>query len=301
MEGKMKKIFNFIVFAVTLSFTLNAFAAEKLKQPTVEYSADTVIQSGQMSSTGKLYHALGGKDRMEMNAQGTTAITITRTDKKVAWVLMPAQNMYMEMSLEESAKKSGNTNVNDCDIDLSSLGDETVNGVKATKNKISGTCPDNTKYEGTMWVTKEGIMVKMESVATVDGQQANVTMDLKNLKIGPQEASLFEVPAGYQKFDMGSISSMFKNAQDQAAKAQAEAAKAQEQAAKEAKEKEASDSSTGRAYTAQGRAYTASGSSSNATGPVSQVDKAVDEVNKPIDTTEKVKGTINKLKGIFGK
>lgn len=299
----MKKIFNFIVFVVILSLTTSAFAAEKMKQSTVEYSADMVMTSGQISSTGKIYHALGGKDRMEMNAQGTTAITITRTDKKVAWVLMPAQNMYMEMSLEESAKKSGKTNVSDCDMDLSSLGDETVNGVRATKNKVSGSCPDNTKYDGTMWITKDGIMVKMESVATVDGQQANVNMDLKNLKIGPQEASLFEVPAGYQKFDMGGISSMFKNAQEQAAKAQEQAMKEQEREEKEraAREAEEKASSTGRAYTAQGRSYTASGSSQTSSNAVDKVDNAVDQVNKPIDTTDKVKGTINKLKGIFGK
>jgi hypothetical protein len=292
MEDKMKKILNFIVFVTVVSLSLSAFAAEKMKEATVEYSADMVMDSGQGTFNSKTYHALGGKDRQEMNVQGTTSIIITRQDKKVAWTLMPAQKTYMEMSLEESAQKSGSANVNDCDMDMSSQGDETVNGVKANKSKVSMTCPDNVKYDGTMWVTKEGIMVKMDAVTVVEGNQAHVKIDLKNLKIGTQDPGLFEIPAGYQKFDMGSITLMFKNAQEQAAKAQEQAAK--EKAAKEeAEEESASDSSTGRAYTASG--------SSDAANPVDKVDNTVDQVNKPIDTTEKVKGTINKLKGLFGK
>jgi hypothetical protein len=38
------------------------------------------------------------------------------------------------------------------------------------------------------------------------------TMELLNIKEGPQSPSLFEVPAGYQKFDM---SNMMRNLQQQ--------------------------------------------------------------------------------------
>lgn len=294
MEGRMKKLTGCIVFLTVVCLSFNAFAAEKMKQATVEYSADMVLQSGQVSSTGKIYHALGGKDRMEFNAQGTTAITIVRTDKKLAWMLMPSQNMYMEMSLEESMKKSGRTNVDDCDMDFSAQGSETVNGVSAAKNRVSGTCPDNTKYEGTMWITKDNIMVKMDSVATVDGRQTNMTMDLKNLKVGPQDASLFEVPTGYSKFNMGDITSMIK-AQSEAAKAQAEAEKAKADAEKA---NTAGREETGRAYTTS---RSAASGTSDTTNPVDKVDNTADQTNKTLDTTEKVKGTINRLKGLLGK
>jgi outer membrane lipoprotein-sorting protein len=298
MEWKMKKILNLIIFATLISLSFSAGASEKMKEPTVEYSGDMVMESDQGSMTTKLNYALGGKQRMEISAGGQNTIMILRQDKKVSWVLMPQQNTYMEMSISDASKKTG-TNVNDCDMDISSQGNETVNGVSATKSKVSMSCPDNTKYDGTMWVTKEGIMVKMDAVAGQGSTQGHIKIDLKNLKIGPQEASLFEIPAGYQKFSMGDISSMIKNAQDQAAQAQAQAAR--EQAARDAAEKEnISESTTGRAYTAQGRAYTASGSS-EAANPANSVDQATDKTNETLDTTEKVKGTINKLKGLFGK
>lgn len=277
----MKKISGFIVLALFISLSVNTWAAEKMKEATVEYSADMVMEAAQVATTGKIFHALGGKDRMEMTAQGMTSVIITRMDKKIAWMLMPAQNMYMEMSLEESAKKTGGANVSDCDMDFSSQGDETVNGVKATKNKISASCPDNTKYDGTMWITKDNIVVKMDAVTEVDGKKTQVKMDLNNLNIGKQDASLFEVPEGYQKFSMGNITSMFKSAQQEAAKAQEQEAK--EQAARDAEEK-SSSSEVGMDGTPSASAVS-SESGDEASG----------------ESDNKVKGTINKLKGIFGR
>jgi hypothetical protein len=158
MEGKMKKILYFIVFTAIFSLSINTWASEKMKEATVEYSADRTMESGQGSISGKVYHALGGKERQEMTLQGTTQIMITRLDKKVVWSLMPAQKTYMEMSLEASTQQTG-TDVNNCDMNLNSLGDETVNGVKATNNKISMSCPDNSNFNGNIWVTKEGIKI----------------------------------------------------------------------------------------------------------------------------------------------
>jgi outer membrane lipoprotein-sorting protein len=282
-EVKMKKILNLIVIAAAMSLCVNAWAAEKMKEPTVEYSADMTMASDQGSMNSKIYSALGGKQRWEMASQGQNVIMITRQDKKVAWTLMPQQNTYMEMSLTDASKKTGN-NVNECDMDISSEGSETVNGVRATKSKVSMSCPDNSKYDGTMWVTKEGIMVKMDAVAGQGSDKGHIKIDLTNLKIGSQDASLFEIPAGYQKFSMGDISSMFKS-QAEAAKAQAEAAKAQAEADKARAEadKAASESSGGRAYTAQGRAYTAS------------------ETKKPSAAEKVIDGVGSKLKGLFKK
>jgi len=76
-------------------------------------------------------------------------------------------------------------------------------------------------------------------------------MELKNLKIGKQDPKLFEIPAGYQKFEMPSMGDIQRMMGEESAKEerrQKEAAKAREDA--RAKEKEAE---TGRSYTAQPR------------------------------------------------
>lgn len=279
----MRKLISIVLFTVIAGMFTCAWAAEKMKEPTVEYSADMIMSSDQGSVNSKIYYALGGKMRWEMNAQGQNVIMITRQDKKVAWTLMPQQSMYMEMNLTEASKKTGN-NVNECDYDMSSQGSETVNGVSANKYKIAASCPEDTKYDGTMWVTKDGIMVKMDAVAGQGSDKGHIKIDLMNLQIGSQSAALFEVPAGYQKFSMGDISSMMKS-QMEAAKAQAEAQKARAEADKaraEADREANKNANTQRDGTPAGRDGTP---------------KTKSEPSK----SDKILNGVGKLKGLFGR
>jgi len=285
----MKKLLSFVLFTIVLSLCLCTWAAEKMKEPTVEYSGDMIMSSDQGSANSRIYYALGGKMRWEMSAKGQNVIMITRQDKKVAWTLMPQQSMYMEMNLTDAQKKTGN-NVNECDFDMSSQGSETVNGVSANKYKIAASCPENTKYDGTMWVTKEGIMVKWDVVGGQGSNKGHFTIDLLNLKIGSQDAALFEVPAGYQKFSMGDISSMMKS-QMEAAKAQAEAQKAQAEAEKAKAEADKAN--------AQNNAQR--DGTPNSTGRDGTPSNKTTQKGDGLQKTNKVLDTVGKIKGLFGK
>ncbi len=74
------------------------------------------------------------------------------------------------------------------------VGSETVNGRSTVK--YEGT---NAKGEaGAMWLDS-----KLRFPVKWDGK--NGGGELQNIKEGPQPASLFEIPAGYKKFDMGNM------------------------------------------------------------------------------------------------
>jgi hypothetical protein len=176
--------------------------AAGLAEPKVEYSADQYIGSGDRVMKSRVYHA-PGKQRMDMGDSDQAQYLITRMDRKVSWVVMPEQKMYMEMSLEEGRKK--NQDITNCSFSRKAVGNETVNGIPATKSEIDVSCPDKSEYSGTMWTSKEGIMVKMDAVAKGKGSKSRIQLELKNLKIGRQDPGLFEVPSGYRpmKFPMG--------------------------------------------------------------------------------------------------
>ena len=194
----------FCAVMITLLAGTSVLAAEKMQQPKVEYSADTYFETEQASFNGRVYHALGGKDRQEMNMEGNTQIMIMRMDKQLAWILMPDSKMYMETDLKTGKKDS--RDITDCDIDQKSTGSDTVNGIKATKSSVSMSCPDGTQYAGDIWTTKDGIMVKMVATGKTKGSKAvRIKTELRNLKIGKQSPSLFEVPAGYTKMSMGNM------------------------------------------------------------------------------------------------
>lgn len=176
--------------------------ADTMPQASVDYSADSYMQAQGMEINSRVYHSLN-KDRVEMNTGGTNSIIINRLDKKVGWVLMPEQKMYMEVDLKESKKNS--KDISDCQVKQKSLGSDTVNGYRTTKHKISMTCPDNMNYEGFMWVTREGIMVKMDAVARTDDGEVTLKQELRNLKVGKQSPKLFEIPAGYSSMSLGGL------------------------------------------------------------------------------------------------
>jgi hypothetical protein len=96
------------------------------------------------------------------------------------------------------------------DVEQTTVGPDTVNGVKTTKSKIimKEKKPNGSKMGGFWWMTKDNIMMKLDVISVDKGRKDRMKMELDNLKIGKQDASLFEVPSGYSKMDMGGMGRM---------------------------------------------------------------------------------------------
>ncbi len=154
---------------------------------------------------GKFYFG-GEKVRMDMAARGHESIMITDLPKKVTYMLMPQQHMYMEMSHnspmmgrqqrpEFKPYDASNPCANEEGVTCKKVGSETVNGRACDKWEFS----KNGALERTVWIDKANhIPIK---TVTSDGS----IFEFKNVKEGPQAASLFEIPSGYQKMDMGGM------------------------------------------------------------------------------------------------
>lgn len=202
----MKMLKSLSVLLAVFIFTAAPSFAEKLMEPSVEYSADTFTQTDTMTLKGKVYHAMG-KERQEQTVIGMKQVVIVRTDKNVVWVLMPERRMYMEHSLQERGAPDRVHGPGEFDYDYKVVGEEIVNGIRATKSRMTATSPDGIKFAGFIWVTKDGILVKMDSSSKGNGApRMHLKTELRNLKIGKQESSLFEIPEGYTKmtgFGMG--------------------------------------------------------------------------------------------------
>lgn len=186
-------------------FVLCLAAVSVLAQVPPQFSADMKFTSQGMSGTGKLYFG-GQKVRMEMAAQGQQTIMITHTDRKVAYMIMPAQRMYMEMSTDTGMpQKRGpewqmynatNPCANVPNTTCERIGTGVIDGRTCNKWLFTTNGPRSTK---TVWIDqKTGIPLRTE---TSDGY----LMEITNIKEGPQTASLFEVPSGFQKLDMGNM------------------------------------------------------------------------------------------------
>lgn len=180
---------------------LVAAPALAMQPGNVEYSADWSMETADGAFKAKVYQA-PNKERREMDDGGEKMIMIMRRDKKIAWNLMPSERMYMEMKLSDP-KVSKNDPMN-YDVEQTVVGPDTVNGVKTTKSKVimKEKKPNGAKMGGFWWTTREGIMMKLDVISVEKGKKDRMKMELDNLKIGKQDASLFEVPSGYSKMDM---------------------------------------------------------------------------------------------------
>ncbi len=170
-----------------------------MTQPRVEYSADQTISGEGQTFQSKIFRARE-KQRMEMSAGGTGQVFITRLDKKVSWVLMPEQRMYTELSLGQAQQNAPN-DLRECAMETTKAGAETVNGYATTRYNMKATCPDGTRYSGSIWATKDDIPVKTDATLQgASGAGRRVVIELRNLKIGKQDPALFDIPQGYSKF-----------------------------------------------------------------------------------------------------
>ncbi|MBI5587006.1 MAG: hypothetical protein HY889_01415 [Deltaproteobacteria bacterium] len=185
------RLFSSLLFLLAISTTASA---GRLAEPMVEYSAETMTITGGLFSTGKVYHA-PYMERREERAPGKEQVTITRMDKLVVWLLMPGEKTYIEIPVRQAMERSQSPE--DLDYQYTRLGPELINGIITIKSRMEAVGQNGTVYEGYIWVTGEGILLKM--VSRERGRPwTEVSTELQGLKIGPQPRSLFEVPKGYK-------------------------------------------------------------------------------------------------------
>lgn len=185
----------FTRFALVSALCIVAFATTAqgtgLPVPTVEYSADRVMETEAGTFEGKVY-AAKDKERSETSMHGMTSVMILRRDKQLGYMLMPTQKMYQQMDFAKAQAQSGGQPADQ--VDITEVGTETIEGQSTTKYRL---IMKDGSAGGFMWFTKDGILMKMYAVVKNGRDKSRMTLTLKNLQVGAQDASLFEVPAGY--------------------------------------------------------------------------------------------------------
>ena len=198
--------------AICILMLLGVPALAQMPQP---FSADfsTTSANGNANVKGKFFFS-APKVRMDMTDSGGRAAgpfggkmsMIMDGDAKMAYMLMPEQQMYMEFPTTASNPMMQRTprwqdfNGDPCSFDkdqgatCKKLGTETVNGRSCDKWEVT----NKNGRKQTLWMDQKLHF----PVRISDGQ---MTTDFTNIKEGAQDASLFKVPAGYKKFDMGSM------------------------------------------------------------------------------------------------
>jgi outer membrane lipoprotein-sorting protein len=186
----MKRIMLFILCACLIA-GIAGFGVMAAAVP--EFSADVKMTNAKGKvSTGKIFME-GNKIRQEMTVGKATSVSILRLDKMVSWTLLP-NNQYIEMKIPFDPANPGANS--DIQYDTKNIGTETVNGYAC---QVMQTTYKDKKYGITVqWVAdKLGFAIKTQTKDA--GGKVTSTMEYSNIVMGAQPASLFEIPAGYEK------------------------------------------------------------------------------------------------------
>jgi hypothetical protein len=194
---RLRSVVTYCRIAGALVLSVPAFAQE--------FSAQGITHAGAGTITAKVF-ASGGKVRIEANDQPGTpaadsgAYTILDVAKQTSVVVSPGRKTVIQQSPAQArtnlaqyggdpcARNPGASATSTC----AKTGTETIGGRTADKYELK------TSVRGQSLTVNVWIDTRLRIVLKSD-MQGSLTYELQNVQEGPQPASLFEMPAGYQK------------------------------------------------------------------------------------------------------
>ena len=135
---------------------------------------------------------------MQMRSMGMDRIVhIFLPEKKVAYMIYPGMKAYCQM---DTSKLTAQKEAKEPKIEKTELGKETVDGHPCVKSKVVITQDDGKKFESLQWQATDlkDFPVKSE-MTSEDGTV--VTTLFKNINQSKPDASLFDPPADFKRYD----------------------------------------------------------------------------------------------------
>lgn len=189
-------------FVLWLPVTLPAEEGQQaagmvLPKPEVEYSANISLTLGSGSFRQKTYYT-PTRERRETATDKGNEIIIARDDRRVSWLLIPDQKMYMEFNVMKGRIKMHDI-LSYYRVAQTPDGEEVINSIPTRRSRVTITDARGKTYEGLMWVSMENIPLRIDAENRDGTERAALRMELTDLHIGKQDPDLFEIPDGFSR------------------------------------------------------------------------------------------------------
>ena len=185
-------VFALIVLAIQPAIA-PAGRAATLGDPRVGFSAERILVYDGHRYVGRMW-SMPGEQRHEQQLPSLKPVFILRADSTVADVLLPQLHTAVEFVLPPALSALAQPALLGKPV-----GHEIVDGIATTKYAVDKAIPEG-RLSGRLWLSGDGIPMRCDgSLTRKNGKVSTVHWELRHLSIGPQDAALFEVPAGYSK------------------------------------------------------------------------------------------------------
>jgi hypothetical protein len=195
-----------ITFESLLKRTLIVAAVGTLgAQQPPQFKANVKMKDGSDGSTasGTVYFG-GAKVRTELSKGGQDIVVLADPMAKSQYVLMPTQNVYMQMAIGQGPVNIPITGSSDPTNPCSAASGNTdcVKGPTEAVNGHNAVRWDYTSAEGVR--TRAWVSTTLRFPVKTEDDNGS-SMEFSNIAPGPQAASLFSIPPGYKKMDVGAM------------------------------------------------------------------------------------------------
>jgi hypothetical protein len=170
-------------------------AAAIVGDASVSYTATRIVTVNGKDYPGKVFHR-PGKERHDVDINGIPLTFILDLDDDRGVAILPALMSYVQFPLPPLLSELDRHR-----LDRKAVGEETIDGMRATKYRIDYVATDGTRGDGFLWLSRDNILLRIEGRIERRGHRKPlvVSMRLTDLRVGPQDGSLFKVPKGLRK------------------------------------------------------------------------------------------------------
>jgi hypothetical protein len=177
-----------------------------LAQP-VQFKANVRMKdaSDGSTSTGVMYFG-GSKIRTELTKDGESMVILADPGSRSQTILMPSEKMYMQMPMGEGPVNIPITGPSDPTNPCSSGGN--TDCVRGGTEAVNGYATVRWEYNSAQGVkTRAWVSTKLRYPIKTEDDDGGA-MEFSNIAEGPQPASLFAIPNGFKKMDVGAMGGM---------------------------------------------------------------------------------------------
>lgn len=184
-----------MLFLAVFAF-LGALPAHALIDDTA-YAATRIVRLDGREFATQVNHTRL-RERVTANVGGVEVTVILRSDRNLAWQLMPMLGVYAEADVSRM-----DTPASIRIVSTEPMGEELVAGQSVMKYRARFQTRGGSQHEGFFWQNAAGVHVKSRfPVTDRSGRTRQIELELRDLRVGAQNPALFEVPADYRLIDV---------------------------------------------------------------------------------------------------
>lgn len=159
----------------------------------VGFSAERVLVFDGHPYTGRIWN-MPGEQRHEQDLPSVKPVFILHAGSTFGEILLPQLHTAVEFAMPKALAA-----LSAPELLGKPVGEERINGIATTRYTVDKVTPEG-RLSGSLWLSADGIPMRCDgSLMRENGKATTVHWELRDVRIGPQDPSLFAVPKGYAK------------------------------------------------------------------------------------------------------